>query len=82
MVTISAILAAAGSWRTTCVGMVAIYSAISRASSRSFLARAQAGAASQLPKSVGLAAGGEQGAEDAALVAAGLALSARRLDEL
>src|SRR5215203_148674 len=40
MVTISAILAAAGSWRTTCVGMVATYSAISRASIRSFLARA------------------------------------------
>src|SRR5215204_3659381 len=40
MVTISAIRAAAGSWRTTSVGMVATYSAISRASSRSFLARA------------------------------------------
>src|SRR5215211_4725957 len=40
MVTISAILAAAGSWRTTWVGMVATYSAISRASIRSFLARA------------------------------------------
>src|SRR4051795_9655254 len=39
-VTISAIRAAAGSWRTTCVGMVATYAAIRRASSRSFLARA------------------------------------------
>src|SRR5829696_4021941 len=73
-VTISAIRAAAGSWRTTRVGMVATYSAIRRASSRSFLARAPR-ARGELPKPIRIdaahrEAGGEQGANDAAFVAA------------